>query len=123
MRSNSMSAFGRMSYTTHLAFYPATFAFYQLVIAPWRKSNADAAKKAEWDGMIKGRPVDPDIFNPFTQIPYHNNPELKYVFAHTNMKNYVNQNHINPNEYLWKNYHHSFDHNNQKQYTYNWTSV
>ena len=123
MRSNSMSAFGRMSYTTHLAFYPATFVFYQLVIAPWRKSSADAAKKAEWDGLIKARPVDPDIFNPFTQIPYHNNPELKYVFAHTNMKNYVNQNHINPSEYLWKNYHHSFDHNNQKQYTYNWTSV
>ena len=66
MRSNSMSAFGRMSYTTHLAFYPATFVFYTLVVAPWRKSSADAAKKAEWDGMIKGRPVDPDIFNPFT---------------------------------------------------------
>ena len=123
MRSNSMSAFGRMSYTTHLAFYPVSVAFYYLVVAPWRQTRAEAATKAEWDGMIKAKAVDPDIFNPFTQIPYHNNPELKYVFAHANMKNYVNKNNINTKEYLWKNYHHSFDHNNEKVYTYDWTSV
>ena len=112
-----------MSYTTHLALYPGAFVFYMYVVSPWMARRNEAAKKAEWDGMLKGRAVDPDIFNPFTPIPYHNNPELKYVFAHANMRNYINKNHINPNEYLWKNYHHSYDHNNAKQYTYNWTSV
>ena len=40
--------------------------------------------------MPKARKVDPDVFNPFTPIPYHNNPELKYAFANIKMFNYTN---------------------------------
>ena len=73
--------------------------------------------------MAKAKVVDPDYFNPFTPIPFHNNPELKYVFADINMRKYVNENHINVKDYQWKNYHDSYDHGNKKTYLYNWTSV
>ncbi len=123
MRSNTLSALGRMNYATHLAFYPAAFGFLVWVVVPWQKARWAAAEKAEWDGLIKARSVDPDIFNPFTPIPYHNNPELKYVFSHVNMRNYVNKNHLNTKDYVWKGYHNSFDHGDKKTYTYNWTCV
>ena len=123
MRSNSLSALGRMSYATHLAVYPSLLGFYLYVIAPWRKSSAEAGEKAEWDSIVKAKSVDPDLFNPFTPIPYHNNPELKYVFAHVNMRNYVNKNHINTKDYVWKNYQNSFDHSNKKDYLWNWSKV
>ena len=41
--------------------------------------------------MAKAKVVDPDYFNPFSPIPFHNNPELKYVFADVNMRNYLNR--------------------------------
>ena len=118
-----MSAFGRMSYGAHLCFYPAAFLFLQYVAMPYKRASDEAAKKKEWDDMTAARAVDPDIFNPFTAIPFHNNPELKYVFAHIDMKGYVNENHINVKDYVWKNYHNSYDHNNQKSYLFNWTSM
>jgi len=95
MKSNTLSALGRMSYATHLAFYPTALGFYLWVVAPWQKARTEAAEKAEWDGLIKVHAVDPDLFNPFTPIPYHNNPELKYVYSHVNMRGYANENHIN----------------------------
>ena len=73
--------------------------------------------------MPKAKKVDPDLFNPFSAVPYHNNQELKYLFSHINMHNYVNVNHINAKEYVWKGFHKSFDHNNTNEYMYNWTSV
>ena len=73
--------------------------------------------------MAKAKTVDPDYFNPFSPIPFHNNAELKYVFAEVNMRKYVNENHINTKDYQWKNYHNSYDHGNKKTYTYNWSSV
>ena len=121
--ANGLSFLGRMGYWTHMAFYPAAFIVYRQVYAPYKRAQAEADKKADWDNLIKARPVDPDTFNPFTPIPYHNNPELTYMFSHINMKNYVNQNSINVKEYVWKNYHDSFDHNNAKTHTYNWTRV
>merc|ERR1711924_43008 len=87
---------------------------YKYVYAPWSAKSAADAKQAEWDGMIKAKPVDPDTFNPFTPIPYHNNPELTYVYSHINMRNYVNQNSINVDDYVWKGYHDSFDQNDSK---------
>lgn len=72
--------------------------------------------------MSKAKAVDPDLFNPFSPIPYHNNPELKYVFSHIKMKDYVNENHINPKEYVWKGFTNSFDHNDEKTYMYDWVA-
>lgn len=73
--------------------------------------------------MPKAKKVDPDLFNPFTPIPYHNNPELKYAFAHINLFGYINENQINTQTYAHKNYHNSYDHDNKNAYLYNWTSL
>ena len=73
--------------------------------------------------MVKPKEMDPDLFNPFSPIPWHNNPELKYAFAHVNMRHYMNKDHINESDYIWKGYHNSYDHNNERKWMYNWTSV
>ena len=122
-RPNALSAIGRMSYATHLLIYPGIVAFYIYVVSPIMKKRAEDAEKHEWETMPKAAKVDPDLFNPFTPIPFHNNPELKYVFAHINMHKFLNKNHIDPGTYSWKNYHNSYDHNNKGAYLYNWTST
>ena len=40
--------------------------------------------------MIPYNRIDPDLYNPFTPIPYHNNPEIKYGLAHIRMHGYLN---------------------------------
>ena len=121
---NPLSALGRMSYSAHLAFYPVAFAFYTAIVAPYRARGAAAVIQAEVDSMSKAKAVDPDHFSPFSPIPYHNNPELVYVYHGINMRNYCNKNtHINEKEYVWKNYHNSFDHGNKKNYIWNYTRV
>uniref|UniRef100_A0A7S3SZF4 Uncharacterized protein n=1 Tax=Strombidinopsis acuminata TaxID=141414 RepID=A0A7S3SZF4_9SPIT len=119
MRTNALSSLGRMGYGVHLAFYPGAFFLAYFVAMPWYNASNEQAKKDEYDAMVKANAVDPDLFNPFTPVPYHNNPSLKYVYSHINMRNYVNENHINVQDYIWKNYHNSFDHNNQKTYLFN----
>ena len=39
--------------------------------------------------MPKAIPVDPYNFQPFSAIPFHNNPELRYRYADTNMFKYL----------------------------------
>lgn len=112
VKPNTLSSLGRMSYGAHLLLYPSLLAIYLLGVKPYMAASSKKSEQKEWDSMPAVRKVDPDLFNPFTPIPYHNNPELKYVFSHINMHNYINKNHINVNEYAWKNFHYSFDHNN-----------
>ena len=118
-----MSAFGRMSWGTHFLFYPTALALYFGGYKPYEARKAEATKKEEYEKMVKAKPVDPDYFNPFTPVPFHNNPELKYVFSGVSLRNYVNENHINAADYQWKNYFDSYDHANKKRYLYNWSSV
>lgn len=73
--------------------------------------------------MSKARKVDPDLFNPFSPIPYHNSPDVRYTFAKVNMHNYLNENHLNPENYIWKDFHNSYDHDHKNAYMYNWTSL
>ena len=73
--------------------------------------------------MVQKKKVDPDLFNPFTPVPYHNNPELKYWFHGLSMRNYVNENHINVKDYIWRGYHDSYDHSDKKTYKFNWTNI
>ena len=89
VRANALSTLGRMNYSVHFLFYPGAFAAYYFLGAPYREAKKKAAEQEEWDGMVKHRPLDPDLFNPFTPIPFHNNPELKYNYANVNMRNYI----------------------------------
>ena len=114
-RTNAMSVFGRLPYSVHLLFYPSAFAFYSYGIAPWMAKRSAAADQEEWDTMVKAKPLDPDLFNPFSPVPFHNNPELKYAYANVNLRNYIaQQTHYNVDEYVWRNYHDSYDHGNKK---------
>ena len=122
-RANALSALGRMGWSTHFLFYPTAVGLYYGVYTPYAAAKEAAAKADEYEQMAKAKTVDPDYFNPFTPIPFHNNPELKYVFANVNMRHYVNGNHINVDDYQWKSYLNSYDHGNKKSYLYNWSSV
>ena len=122
-RANALSSFGRMGWGTHFMIYPTAVGLYFGAYKPYAKAQEDAVKQQEMDDMAKARPVDPDYFNPFTPVPFHNNPELKYVFADVNLRNYVNAHHINAKDYIWKSYHDSYDHGNKKTHLYNWSSV
>ena len=124
MRSNALSVFGRMSHTAHMMFYPAAIGFYFYVVKPYNAKEAEKAKKDEWDSMVERRAVDPDLFNPFTPLPFHNSIQSHYGLAKLNMRGHVNtSNHINEETYVWKNFHNSYDHGNKKTHLYNWTSV
>ena len=120
---NSLSFLGRMGYWACAGFWPLAYFGVRYVAYPWKQNSDAAAQQAEFDALSAARKVDPDTFNPFTPVPYHNNPELNYAYAHIDMRNYVNKNHINEKEYLWKNYNNSYDHGNKKTYQYNFTKV
>ena len=118
---NQFSQVGRLSYSAHMLFYPASFLLYQFAWKPYRAHTAEAAKKVEWENLPPAHKVDIDIFNPFTPMPFHNNREIKYAHANVNMHNYVNENHINVKEYPHKQYQNSYGEDNE--YLYNWTST
>ena len=121
---NALSSFGRMGYAAHLMFYPAVGSFFNFVVMPYYRASGEASKKEEFDTMCKRQEVDPDNFNPFTPIPFHNNAELKYIYANVNMRGFINRNvGFNADTYVWRNYHNSYDHSNSKQYAYMYTSV
>ena len=122
-RTNAMSALGRMSWGTHMLIYPTILGAYIGAYKPYAKKQEEAGVANEYEIMCKAKDVDPDHFNPFTPIPFNNNPELKYMFAHINLRHYVNEHHINEKDYEWKGYHNSFDHNNKKSYQWNWSSI
>ena len=73
--------------------------------------------------MPKAKRVDPDLFSPFSPVPYHNSQEVRYTFANINMHNYLNENQVNTKGYAWKGFHNSYDHDNKDTYTYNWVSL
>ena len=89
-RTNAMSTLGRMGWGTHMLVYPTAVAAYFGVYAPYKAKQEKDQQQADADAMAKAAKVDPDYFNPFSAIPFHNNPELKYVFAEINMRHYVN---------------------------------
>ena len=122
-RPNALSTFGRMGYGTHLLLYPGILSFYLYVVKPYMKNNEEKSEKEQWDRMPKAKRVDPDLFNPFSPIPYHNSPEVRYTFANIRMHGHLNENQLNTNTYVWKGFHNSYDHNNDSAYAFNWVSL
>ena len=120
-----MSAFGRTGYYTHMLFYPLLAGGYLFGYKPYAARKEEEQKKKDWEELgdiLSAKPVDPDLFNPFSAVPYHNNPELKYVFANVNMRNYINKDHLN-DDYIWKSFHDSYDHGDNKKHLWNWTNM
>ena len=124
MPSNFLSAFGRMGYAAHLTLYPILGGSFYLMYKTNAASSAAKAEALELKSMPKSTPVDPDNFQPFSAIPYHNNSELRYRYANTKMHGYLDaKTHMNAKDYTYKYFHHSYDHDDKKEYTYNWVSM
>ena len=122
MSKNALSALGRMSWEVHFLFYPAVLIVGFGFVKPWYKARQEKAAEEDMAKLLKGKPVDPDLFNPFSPLPYHNNRELPYALQHIRMHKYLNENHINVQDYAWKGYSNSYDHDDEKTYMYNYTS-
>ena len=123
-RLNALSAFGRMGYAQHLALYPVFFGSLYFGFTTYSANSAAKQAIADEKAMPKPQAVDPDNFNPFSAIPFHNNPELRYRYADTKMHGYLDpKTQINVNDYTYKAFHYSYDHDGQKSYTYNWVNM
>ena len=124
MKYNMMASFGRISYSTHMMLYPIIGGSLWFVYKQYSTASAEAAKQATWDALPKASVVDPDYFNPFSAIPYHNNQEVHYRYAKNRMHNYVDpKTHINTADYAFRGFHDSYDHGNKKTHLYNWANM
>ena len=92
MRTNALSCIGRLGYSTVWLFYPAAFGYYTMVHAPNKKAQQVKEEKETLATQIPAKSVDPDLFNPFSAIPFHNNPELKYMYGDVKMFGYIDKN-------------------------------
>ena len=114
MRTNTLSALGRLSYQAHLALYPILGGSLYFIYQTYSKISAEKQKAIELESMPKVKAVDPDNFNPFTPIPFHNNPELRYRYAGVRLYGYLDlKTQLNVNDYAYKGFHNSFDHSNK----------
>ena len=121
---NALSMLGRMN-------YGGTMIAQTLVVGGgiygyniWSAHGAAKQAEEDKDNLPTLKTVDPDLFNPFTAIPFHNNPELKYRFANMKMHGYLDpKTHLNLKDYSYKGFHDSYDHSDKKQHYYNWISV
>ena len=90
--ANALSMFGRLSYGAHLALYPIVggTSFFLYTTKAARDAKLSAAETEAT--MPKAASVDPDLFNPFTAIPFHNNIEMKYRYADVKLHGYLDKN-------------------------------
>ena len=124
MKTNPLSAIGRMSYAGHLALYPVIFGGAYFLYSGWSKSSKEKNDAFIKEAMPKPRAVDPDDFQPFSAIPFHNNPELRYRYADVKMYGYLDKKtQVDLKSYPYKTFHNVYDHDNKKAYYYNWVSM
>ena len=121
---NTLSVFGRMSYGAHAVstalLVGSSFWFYNSYSA----SSGEQQEKLDWENLPKLKKVDPDLFNPFSAIPFHNNMELKYRYADMKLHGYLDpKSQLNAKDYAYKGFHDCYDHSGKKQHYYNWISV
>ena len=121
---NPAAALGRINYFAHVALYPLLLGTFYFGYSSYSEKGRVKAEKDAKDAMPTGRKVDPDLFNPFSPVPFHNSAELKYRFAPIRMHNYLDpKTHLNLKDYAFKTYHDSYDHEGKKQHYYNWVSM
>merc|ERR1739844_303207 len=118
---NMLSALGRISYTGHLMLYPMVGGTAYFLYNTYLNQTAETAEQKEAK-MPALKAVDPDLFQPFSAIPYHNNLENHYRYAGVKMHKFVDHTHANPKTSPFKNFHDSYDHGNKKEHLYNWIS-
>ena len=121
---NTWSAFGRMSYGAHMVATGLLVGSSYYLKNAYSTHSAAAQAKTDEENLPKLKKVDPDLFQPFSPIPFHNNIESKYRYANMKMHGYLDaKSQLNIKDYAYKGYHDSFDHSNKKVHLYNWISV
>ena len=121
---NTLSVFGRMSYGAHMACTSLLLGSGFYLYKAYSTAAAESQEKRDWENMPQKKKVDPDLFNPFSAIPFHNNLELKYMYADMKLHGYLDpKTQLSVKDYPYKGYHDCYDHSNKKQHYYNWISV
>ena len=114
-KMNTLSVFGRMSYGAHMVTTGLLVGTGYFGGSAYMKYSAESMEKQVQESLPKLRKVDPDLFNPFTPIPFHNNPESKYRFADMKLHGYLDaKTHMNLKDYAYKGFNDSFDHGDKK---------
>ena len=118
---NILSYIGKANYIGVLAIYAGIGFAYFKFISPYLKKKKNEEEETFIKMLLAVPPVDMRTHNPFTPIPFHNNPELLFRYGDTNFHNYLNQNNINVDNYLYSDYYFTND-KGDKSYIYNWSS-
>ena len=121
---NTLSVFGRMSYPAHVASTALLLGSTYFLYSSYSTKAAEAQKKEDIENLPELKKVDPDLFQPFSAIPFHNNLELKYRYADMKLHGYLDpKSQLNVKDYAYKGFHDCYDHSGKKQHYYNWISV
>ena len=121
---NALSMFGRMNYGATMVAQTVLIGGVGYIYHIRSAHNAKLQAKEDQENLPPLKSVDPDLFNPFTAIPFHNNPELKYRYANMKMHGYLDpKTQLNVKDYAYKGFHNSYDHSDKNQHLYNWISV
>ena len=121
---NTLSVFGRMSYGAHALSTALLVGSSYWVYTSSQASSKETQDAEMYDNLPKLKKVDPDLFNPFSAIPFHNNLELKYRYADMKLHGYLDpKSQLNTKDYAYKGFHDCYDHSGKKQHYYNWISV
>ena len=107
--------FGRLSYEMHMVLYPLVGGTTYFLYNTWSQKSSAAQAIIDEEAMPKLKTVDPDSFNPFSPIPFHNNAELRYRFAGVRMHQYIDsKTQMNLDNYQYKTYYDVYDHAGKK---------
>ena len=121
---NTWSAFGRMSYGAHMVSTVLVIGSAGFLYKARAAASAAAQALEDQENLPKLKKVDPDLFQPFSPIPFHNNMEHKYRYANMKMHGYLDaKTQLNLKDYPYKGFHDCYDHSNKKKHYYDWVSV
>ena len=113
-----------MSYGAHVAATSLLVGSTYYFATAYSASSAEKQEAADYENLPKLKKVDPDLFNPFSVIPFHNNLELKYRYADMKLHGYLDpKTQLNVKDYSYKGFHDCYDHSGKKTHYYNWISV
>lgn len=116
---NILSYIGKLNYAGVLAVYVGLGFAYLKIVSPHLKKKKEEDEKDFIDMLLPVPSLDMRLHNPFTPIPFHNNPELLFRYGNTNFHNYLNHNNINPQNYLYSEYY-CTNQPGDNSYIYNW---
>ena len=117
---NLLSYIGKINYFGMLALYGIAGTGYFLYLKPYlnkkkQRLEEEDLKKIEYPEM------DIKMHSALTPVPFHHNSELLHRYEGINMYNYLNENHINEENYPYQRYYSVCDVLDHGPFIYNWS--